>query len=362
MFTVSENIRLLNRCYHGGPDYAEFERLGVKPEQVLDFSSNSNPYPYRLKFTLDDVVIEHYPDSDSTELRRSIARLNGVSEESVIVGSGSIEVIRLIAQAFLRPTQKILIFKPTFGEYETACRIADAEIHEYCGTDENEYRIDPTRAIEAIHALKPVMVFICNPNNPTGQYLSLKDIQEISEAVNHYGILVIDEAYAAFTKSPWQSSGLIEAGSTIIVRSLTKNYALAGLRLGYGLARGDVVDIMMKVKPPWNVNAVAQAAGRQAIGDLQYLAASENKIRRNRDYLIKELSGMGFHILPSETNFFLMKVGRAADFRSKLMCYGIIVRDCTSFGLPEYVRIAPRNMTECRRMVGAVKKLGPSIR
>jgi histidinol-phosphate aminotransferase len=135
---------------------------------------------------------------------------------------------------------------------------------------------------------------------------------------------------------------------------MTKDYALAGLRLGYGLASPEIIDIMMRVKPPWNVNAVAQAAGRQVIEDTQYLASSEKEIRSNREYLIRELSAMGYRVLPSETNFFLVQVGNAREFRLRLMKHGIIVRDCTSFGLPEYIRIAPRTLPECRRLVAAV--------
>ncbi|ADJ26020.1 aminotransferase class I and II [Dehalogenimonas lykanthroporepellens BL-DC-9] len=355
MRSVKNNIKKLKRCYHGGPDYAEFERMGIGLEQVLDFSANSNPFSYRLNFTLDDIVIDHYPDSDSTDLRRGIALQNRVSEENVIVGSGSIELIRIITQTFIKSGDKALLFKPTFGEYETACRIADAQIYEIQALAEDNFRIDVDRTVSKIRDFAPGLVFLCNPNNPTGQYLDKTDVQRIVGALGSDGLLVVDEAYAPFTRNRWDSSGLISGGSSIIIiRSMTKDYALAGLRLGYGLASPEIIDIMMRVKPPWNVNAVAQAAGRQVIEDTQYLASSEKEIRSNREYLIRELSAMGYRVLPSETNFFLVQVGNAREFRLRLMKHGIIVRDCTSFGLPEYIRIAPRTLPECRRLVAAV--------
>ncbi|PPD58916.1 pyridoxal phosphate-dependent aminotransferase [Dehalogenimonas etheniformans] len=346
----------LSSCYHGGPNYAEFEHLGIDPADVLDFSSNSNPYPFKLDFKLEDVVIDHYPDSDSAELRRALAAQNGLMPENVIVGAGSMEIIRLTAQSYFNHGDKVLIFKPTFGEYDTACRIAGAEVVEFWTEEMKGFNLDLDRAIKVIEHLKPRAIFICNPNNPTGRYLSIKNVEQMLGAAGH-GLVVLDEAYIAFTQDPWKSVSLISHGNLIVVRSMTKDFALAGLRLGYGLACQGIIENLNKVKPPWNVNAIAQKAGLQATHDVEYISRSEGLIRTSRDYLLGELGVLRFKLVPTQTNFFLMKVGKAREFRSALMRQGIVVRDCSSFGLPEYVRIAPRTLPECKKLVEAVRSL-----
>ncbi|MDV2989335.1 MAG: histidinol-phosphate transaminase [Dehalogenimonas sp.] len=356
LLSAKPNISVLRRCYHGGPDFAELERLKIKPEDVLDFSSNSNPYPFNLNFNLNDVVIDHYPDSNSTELRRLIAARNKLTEDNVVVGAGSMEIIRLIAQAYLGPGNKALILKPTFGEYETACQIAGAEIIEYWAEESTQFKFDSARCGAIAIQLKPKVVFICNPNNPTGQYLSGAEIEAIIDGVGTDGLVVIDEAYIAFTRDSWDSAELLTRHhNLVIIRSMTKDFALAGLRLGYGLGNSEIIENLDKVKPPWNVNAVAQKAGLQALNDGAYIQRSERQIRLNRDYLLSEIKALGHKTLSSCTNFFLVKVGKAAQFRARLLQNGIIVRDCTSFGLSEYVRIAPRTMPECRKLVNALQ-------
>ncbi|APV44240.1 histidinol-phosphate aminotransferase [Dehalogenimonas formicexedens] len=349
-------IAALSSCYHGGPNYTEFARLGIDPKDAIDFSSNSNPYPFNLDFKLDDVIIDHYPDSDSTELRRALAAQNQVGLDNIVVGAGSMEIIRLIAQAYFSRGDEVIIVKPTFGEYETACLVAGAEVVEFWAQEAAGFCLNIERAVQAVKHLKPKAIFICNPNNPTGRHVSRKAIEELLVAADH-GLVVLDEAYLAFTDNPWNSVDLLSYGNLIILRSMTKDFALAGLRLGYCLASADIIENLNKVKPPWNVNAVAQKAGLQATRDGAYLRRSERLVKKNRDYLMNEFIPLGFKIVPTSTNFFLMKVGKAGEFRSALLRDRIVVRDCTSFGLPEYVRIAPRTMPECRELVRAVKGL-----
>lgn len=347
-------ITSLKNCFHGGPNYAEFEKLGIKPDSVLDFSSNSNPYPFKLNFALDAVVIDHYPDSDSTELKRQIATENRLASQNVIIGNGSTEIIRLIALAYVAAGDRVLILKPTFGEYEQACRISGAEVVEVWAEAKTSFSFDVQRCTEAIAQSKPKVIFICNPNNPSGQFLCKAEVESLLDAAGD-SLVVLDEAYIAFTEDAWDSTSLLDQGNLIIIRSMTKDFALAGLRLGYGLGAPGIIEILCKVKPPWNVNAVAQCAGVQAIKDGAYIHRSDRLIRRNRDYLLAEFSALGYQIVPTRTNFFLVRVGRAREFRAVLMHHGIIVRDCSSFGLPDYIRIAPRTLSECRKLVKVVK-------
>lgn len=351
-------IEKLKAAHHGGPNYAELAAMGLSPDEIIDFSVGSNPFsfPPEVRNILDSVVIDRYPDSESTELRACLSEKLGVSPDNIIVGSGSTEIIRLIALAYFGHSDSVLILKPTFGEYEVACRVADARIIEQWGKEEKNFSFDVNETVALIRRHKPKGVFICNPNNPTGQYLSRQEIEQALQA-SLQSLLILDEAYSAFTKGSWSSTELIPGGNIISVCSMTKDYALPGLRLGYAVASKEIIHTLRKVCPPWNVNAAAQKAGVVVLRDDTYLKQCEPKIRQAKRFLTGELRNMGFDVLPSETNFFLVKVGNGKKFRAGLLRHGIIVRDCASFGLPKYVRIAVLTMPECQKLIDTLKKL-----
>jgi histidinol-phosphate aminotransferase len=336
----------------------ELEALGLNPEEIVDFSVSSNPfsYPPTVKKALGSVVIDRYPDSESTELRRCLADGLAVPPENIVVGSGSMEVIRLITTAYLGKGDKAIILKPTFGEYEVACRIAGADISELRAEESDDFIFDIDKAVVAIKRYCPRAIFLCNPNNPTGSYLPRKQIERVLNALGK-GLLILDEAYIAFTEGEWPSTDLIERGNLICLRSMTKDYALAGLRLGYAISSTDIIENLCRVRPPWNVNDAAQKAGVAALSADSYLKRCDTKIRRNRQYLMNELGMMGYSMVPSKTNFFLVKVGNGHHFRGVLLKHGLMLRDCASFGLPQYVRIATRSIDECRRLIMTIKAL-----
>jgi histidinol-phosphate aminotransferase len=169
-------------------------------------------------------------------------------------------------------------------------------------------------------------------------------------------LVVLDEAYIAFTEDTWASLDLIGWENLVILRSMTKDYALAGLRLGYAVAAESIISVLKRVRPPWNVSSVAQAAGVFALKADGYFEACAMKIKEAKEFLLEELKHLGFSPLPSQANFFLVKVGDAARFRQALLEKGILVRDCTSFGLPSYIRLAPCTIAECQRLLAAIKE------
>ena len=171
------------------------------------------------------------------------------------------------------------------------------------------------------------------------------------------GLLILDEAYVAFVDESWSSIDLISRGNIVIVRSMTKDYALAGLRLGYAVANEEIINALRRVRPPWNVNAVAQKAGVMALEDAGYFERCKREIIQAKQFLIGELYRIGFTLIPSSTNFFLVKVTNAQGFRTALLRHGILVRDCTSFGLPEYIRIAARTMPECQKLIATIQAM-----
>ncbi|MDY6910973.1 MAG: histidinol-phosphate transaminase [Chloroflexota bacterium] len=351
-------IETLDICPHGGPNYAELERLGLKPEDVLDFSVSANPFgpPSGIKEALNSVIIDRYPDSNSTELKHAIAENTRVSPDNIIAGNGSMELIRIIVSAYLGRDDKVIIPSPTFGEYEIACRIAGSNIIEHRTKDANNFKLNIKAIVDSIQRHQPRAIFLCNPNNPTGQYLARDEIERILTAGKN-AMVILDEAYISFVDNPWNSLDLINADNIIIMRSMTKDYALAGLRLGYAIANPDIIGTLQKVCPPWTVNAVAQIAGTIALQDLSYIETCQERIRQAGQFLQEELTKTGLLLLPSKAHFFLVKTGNAWEFRQALLKYGIMIRDCTSFGLPEYVRIAPRSVPECERLIAAVRKI-----
>ena len=350
-----ENIAKLPLPVHGGIDYAEIRRLGLSPQDMLDFSVSVNPFgpPPGIHSAISQAPVGCYPDSQSTQVREALGAKLTLSPDQIIVGSGSTELIRLIALAFFGRGDCVLIPQPTYGEYETACRIADAEVLKPWMASATGLKLDIPGLKTLIRERSPKGLFVCNPNNPTGEYLSKRALKSLVAGVRE-GVGVIDEAYIGFTESAWDSTELIETGGIIVVRSMTKDFALPGLRLGYAISSKEIISILNRVKPPWNVSSVAQAAAVFVLGQDAYLKTCARKLEQSKRLLIDGMRARGLEPLPSQANFVLVQVGDAARFRRALIAHGIVVRDCTSFGLPAYVRLAPRTKGECEKLLAAL--------
>lgn len=344
---------------HGGYDQTELETLGIEPDEIIDFSVSTNPAgipPGILRWvSVKDLSL--YPDSQSTDLRREIARKNGIKEMNVLVSSGSTEIIRLVTTAYLEDKDKVLLVEPTYGEYRLSCEIAGAEVNTFLTSAVNDFRPDIDTLVNRIRTEKPKIIFLCNPNNPAGYYLKEDEFVNVLSAASG-SLVVLDEAYISFVDNTWLSTGYINGNNLLLLRSMTKNYALAGLRLGYAVAGEKIIGVLSRICPPWNVNVVAQRAGVAALQYKGYLEKSRELAFREKNYLVKNLEKLGFSCIPSDTNFFLVKVNDAAKLRKRLLVHKkILVRDCSSFGLPEYIRIAPRSRNKNRKLVTAIKEL-----
>ena len=351
-------VENLEACPHGGLNQTELRAMGLAPDEILDFSVNSSPFPppSGIRRILDTIAIERYPDSEATEFRQRLSAKLGVGPDNILAGSGAVELIRLIALTYFRHGDSVLILEPTFGEYRVACQLVGVEVVNQWGREEESFAPRIEETVSTIRQHHPRGVFICNPNNPTGQYLTRREVEMILDACGD-GLLILDEAYITYVDESWSAMDLIGRGNVVIVRSMTKDYALAGLRLGYAVAREDIINALRRVRPPWNVNAVAQKAGVIALNDTDYLERCGREIGKAKQFLVGELYRIGFTLVPSSTNFFLVKVTDAEGFRNALLKHGILVRDCTSFGLPQYIRIAARTMPECRRLITTIQAL-----
>jgi len=335
----------LQAVVHGSVAAAELKALGLAPDDVLDFSVNTNPLgpaPSVLQ-AVRETDWSRYPGDDEEPLRQRLAVRANVAPEQVVLGNGSAELIWLIALAALRTGDPVAIVGPTFGEYARAVRVVGAT---------------PIRVVDPGEAGAVRALFVCNPNNPTGQYRGLEDIQHMLDE-HPERLLVLDEAYAPFVDDRWRSEALLERANLVILRSMTKDQALPGLRLGYLLAGPEVASAVERVRPPWSVNAGALRAGLAALEPAAeaHLLQAQALVAQSRRVLTDRLTHLGFEVEPSRANFVLVHVRDGRCFRRALLPHGFVVRDCASFGLPDCVRIACRLPEDCQRLLEAVARV-----
>jgi histidinol-phosphate aminotransferase len=357
-----------NRPAHGGANIAELRSLGMRPEDVLDFSASINPLgaPPAATLAVNSVDLAAYPDTECTALREALADHLDVSPKEILVGNGSTELIHLTARAYLmqpvrsEPVQALqptaLIFTPAFGEFEAACAMQNARIIGIAANEGDRFSWDIDSAVRTIAEQSPSLVFLCNPNNPTGRYMSEEDVREIAGALPQDSLLLLDEAYLPFVDFRWNSLPLLELGNVALMRSMTKDYALTALRLGYMLAPPDIVQHVRAQQHSWSVNALAQSAGIAALADTVHVEDGRREVQKAKRYLINELAVLGLQFVPSAANFLLVNVSNAKELRYILLKrHRVIVRDCASFGLPDYIRIGIRTKEDCKRLVAALR-------
>ena len=319
---------------HGGLDWKRLLGEGRTPAEILDFSVNVNPFGpcpgvYRALENLDPA---RYPDRTCHQLGVRLAQLNEVNEDEILIGNGTAELIWLAAHAWL-PGRRALILAPTFGEYARAAQAVGAEVILFTA-EPPAFRWDFERICERLHSIKPALVFVCSPNNPSGGLLTEEEIRMIARRAAP-GLLVLDEAYRTFvTYRPFAPP---PAENVLVLRSMTKDFALAGLRLGYALGAAQTIARLRAFQPPWSVSSPAHAAGLAALADLDYLFETCTETRRLALEFRTALIDLGAKVIPSETPYCLIdvqRVGTAKTAFERLLTRNIQVRDCTSFGLP----------------------------
>jgi threonine-phosphate decarboxylase len=343
---------------HGALDHAELAARGLRPEALLDFSSNLNPFgpPPGVRAALAALDPGPYPDRSCLRLREALAARHGCAIEHMLVGNGSNELIHLVARALLRAGDMSLAIGPTFGEYAHASRLAGARAAEWRACAGERFAVEPTAVLEAIERLRPRLTWLCAPNNPTGADLPPAQLQEIPAACAAVdGLLVVDRTYGAFLRDgPQRNRILSYSGPNLLeLHSFTKSYALAGLRLGYLLGDADTIARVGAYQPTWSVSSAAQAAGLAALADAGFLADTLPRLWVASDALCDGLQRLGLTVWRAALPFMLARAGNGAATRAALLERGCVVRDCASFGLPEWVRVAPRCPDENDRLLRA---------
>lgn len=364
-----EEVKNLKPCVHGGRVWDIINITGLRREEILDFSANLNPFGppqtaiESIKRGLNQILI--YPDSNSTTLRQTITQsYDEINKDNVIIGNGSTELIHLFAEVFLEKGDIAIILAPSFGEYENAVRKRGGR-PKFINLSQ-DFNVEPAPTLHNISGAK--VVFLCNPNNPTSILMPRDSLIEIVERTSEDDILVfLDEAFIEFVDKKKSYSLIDEVNkypNLFVLRSFTKIYGLTGLRVGYGIAQREIIDLLFKVKLSWNVNCIAQVAAIAALNDEKYLRKTERLINTEKAFMLQELKRIkGFKIFPADANFVFLDVRRsgftAPQLKKEMLRYGIIIRDCSSFtGLDEYyIRVAIRTRSENERLMEALNKV-----
>jgi len=342
---------------HGGNVY-EMKRLYRK--EMIDFSANINPLgpaPGVKKVIRDNFDrILHYPDSEGGALRRKIAEYWRISEENILLGNGSVELIYLIAAAF-KP-KSALIPAPTFSEYERAAKSVECKIRFLKLTEKEGYRINLSRVDKAD------ILFLCNPNNPTGN-LMLKGGEKLAQKANK--LVLVDEAFMDFLPDERRHTLIQKAvvsKKIAVLRTLTKFFALPGLRIGYVIAHKENIDRLKKLQPPWTTNSLAQICGEAVLRNKKYTKKTYYTIGKERKFLSSALRGIKtLKPYPSSANFILIKIERngptSGILRGLLVQKGILVRDCSNFRnlSNRYIRVAVRSRGENLKLLAALREV-----
>lgn len=344
---------------HGG-DILSYKKY-YKGE-IIDYSSNINPLgmPKGLieEFKKYYSTIVSYPDIQYRKLKDSIANYLGCKKENVIVGNGAVEIIDNFTQLFNR----IIVFLPAFSEYEIRGKVHGKEIVKLSLT--KDFKI-PIKKLEKIIG-KGDLIFVGNPNNPTGNRISENELLAIYNLVKkRQGFLFLDEAFFEFCPEDYDSVEIFKKYNfkrVAIIRAATKFFALPGLRLGYGCTSLNLAEKYNERKLPWSINAMADVAGRYIFNCKEYIEVSKNYIEKERKYLISNLSEIeGIKVFPTDTNYILIKLLRwDEEFIFKHMLKkGFLIRKCSSFeGLGKnYIRIAIKDRKNNKMLLEAFKEL-----
>ena len=334
--------------YQAGKPIEELAReFGLDPAQIVKLASNENPLGMpesaRLAIVAATAHLGRYPDPAGFELKQALSARWSVPQNWLTLGNGSNDILELVASALLEPGSSVVYAQHAFVVYRLATQARGAR---HLVVPAKDFGHDLSAMLEAIDGTTRV-VFIANPNNPTGTYLPNAQLEAFLEAVaQRHGTrvtVVLDEAYNEFLEPEQRvdSVGLVKRYANLLVsRSFSKAYGLAGLRVGYAIAQPTLTDLMNRVRQPFNVNSLAQAAAIAALKDTDFLAKSFTVNREGKAQLQQGFAKLGLTFVPSYANFVLVKVGDAARVNLELLKRGVIVRPVAGDGLPEWLRVS----------------------
>ncbi len=350
---------------HGGNITEVSRKYNIRKNNIIDFSSNINPlgFPESVRALLKRGVNEiiSYPDSNSTELKEEMARWLDIDEKNILVGNGSTELIYLIGRV-LKP-KCALIPVPTFNEYERSLNCIKCALRHLPLKEKKHFRIN----LNEIDPLLPQIdiLYLCNPNNPTGVLLKKSEIVPLIVRAEKRGVLVVvDEAFMDFADNESVTDEIRRRDNLIVIKSLTKFFGIPGLRLGYLIANSKMVDKIGHYKEPWTVNILAQKAGIACFKDGDFRLKTKRFVDKEREYMQKELSKIeGMKPYGSSTNYILVKILKSGLSSGKLYEMmarkGLLLRDCRSFkGLGyKFIRVAVKRRKQNNLLIENLKRI-----
>lgn len=354
---------------HGGNIHEFLKDNNGSRNEIIDFSANINPLGLSEEVKKNIIknidALVHYPEPYCDKLKKSLAQIHKIGKDNLLIGNGSIELIYLIPHAL--GIRKGLIITPSFSEYEFALRTKGVKPLFFKVFPDNNFNLDISKLEPFLK--KTELIFLCNPNNPVGYLLSGQEIREFLKlCLKHKVIAIVDEAFMDFVQKARDHSLLCQAVKTknlLVLRSMTKFFAFAGLRLGYVVGHKDLIRNISPFQYPWSVNSLAQTAAQTVVKDNVYIKKSVEYILREREYLFNNLESIrGIRLYRSCVNFIFCEltgntVIDSKVLREKLIKRGIIIRDCGNFrGLNnKFFRVAVRRREENNRLIRAVKNI-----
>ena len=297
--------------------------------------------------------LNRYPDPLSMDLRNAIGKFLEVSEKNIFVGNGSDEIIDLLIRLFVEQDEEIIILEPTYGMYKVVAEIAGVNVKSLLLKP--DFQIDVQNLLLQINS-KTKIIFICSPNNPTGNLMRSEDIKKICESFK--GIVVVDEAYIEFSSKLSLVNKISNIENLVVLRTFSKAWGLAGIRVGYAVEQEKIVEYLNKIKLPYNLNRISSGLAIEALKNYPKMLEFRKIILQEKEKLSKELNNLGFKVFPSEANFLLVSYPNASDIAKKLAVdYGIIIRDFNSkpllkdcvrisVGTPEQNDLLIKSLTE----------------
>jgi len=345
--------------YEPGKPIEETAReLRVDPRDIIKLASNENPLGpspnavNAMRIALQSAQL--YPDGSGFYLREAIAAKLGCASENIILGNGSNEVIEFLGHAFLNRGDEVITSQHAFIAYKLIATLFGAHTIE---TPSPDFQPDLDAILDAITP-KTRLIFIPNPNNPTGTLISQAKIDNFISRVPENIIAVFDEAYFEFLDNPPDTLQYIRDSRNIIVlRTFSKIHGLASLRVGYGIAGRELIDVLQKTRQPFNVNGIAQTGALAALADEAHPRETKRVVDAGRAYLHEQFAEMKIPFLPGAANFIMVNVADGASVFEKLLAKKIIVRPIKNYGLPEWVRISIGTMQQNEKCIAALKEV-----
>lgn len=346
-------------AYQPGKPIDEIKRQ-LKLKDVIKLASNENPLGVsklaKEKIKKAVPLLNRYPDGSCFYLRNCLSKKLKIRPDSLIFGNGSDELIDIIIKTFVEEDENIITADITFLEYEIISKVNGRKIIK---VPLRYFRYD-LEAIKRNINNKTKLIFISNPNNPTGTYISRYELEDFLKDLPSEIIVVLDEAYDLFVdvNDFPQSFFYLNKKNLIILKTFSKAYGLAGLRIGYAIARPEFISYMERVRQPFNVNSLAQAAAMAAIEDRKFLNKTRSTVIQGRRYICRQLDRLGIAYIPTVSNFILINVERDGEgvFRSMLK-YGVIIRDMRQYGLKNFIRVTVGTKKENERFIKILKKV-----